>query len=129
MSTMPKENMSHERSYLPRITSGAMCEKVPTDVVIFSRVSRDLASCRARHSRERQRKRVTAARVEGAMASKFRNTGQTCVCVNRFLVQDSIHDAFVEKLKTAIEAMTVGDGLEEGVSQAALINRPCPRLR
>jgi succinate-semialdehyde dehydrogenase/glutarate-semialdehyde dehydrogenase len=61
--------------------------------------------------------------VEGAMASKFRNTGQTCVCVNRFLVQDSIHDAFVEKLKTAIEAMKVGDGLEEGVSQAALINR------
>ena len=61
--------------------------------------------------------------VEGAMASKFRNTGQTCVCVNRFLVQDSIHDAFVEKLKTAIEAMKVGDGMEEGVSQAALINR------
>ena len=61
--------------------------------------------------------------VEGAMASKFRNTGQTCVCVNRFLVQDSIHDAFVEKLKTAIEAMKVGDGLEDGVSQAALINR------
>ncbi|MFT6341557.1 MAG: succinate-semialdehyde dehydrogenase/glutarate-semialdehyde dehydrogenase [Alcanivorax sp.] len=61
--------------------------------------------------------------VEGAMASKFRNTGQTCVCVNRFLVQDSIHDAFVEKLKNAIEAMKVGDGLEDGVSQAALINR------
>ncbi|WP_414432345.1 NAD-dependent succinate-semialdehyde dehydrogenase [Alcanivorax sp. IL2] len=61
--------------------------------------------------------------VEGAMASKFRNTGQTCVCVNRFLVQDSIHDAFVEKLKTAIEAIKVGDGLEDGVSQAALINR------
>ncbi len=61
--------------------------------------------------------------VEGAMASKFRNTGQTCVCVNRFLVQDSIHDAFVEKLKTAIEAMKIGDGLEDGVTQAALINR------
>lgn len=61
--------------------------------------------------------------VEGAMASKFRNTGQTCVCVNRFLVQDSIHDAFVAKLKTAIEAMKVGDGLEDGVTQAALINR------
>lgn len=61
--------------------------------------------------------------VEGAMASKFRNTGQTCVCVNRFLVQDSVHDAFVEKLKAAIEAMKVGDGLEEGVTQAALINR------
>lgn len=61
--------------------------------------------------------------VEGAMASKFRNTGQTCVCVNRFLVQDSVHDAFVEKLKNAIEAMKIGDGLEEGVTQAALINR------
>ncbi len=61
--------------------------------------------------------------VEGAMASKFRNTGQTCVCVNRFLVQDSVHDAFVEKLKVAIEAMKIGDGLEEGVTQAALINR------
>ncbi len=61
--------------------------------------------------------------VEGAMASKFRNTGQTCVCVNRFLVQDSIHDAFVEKLKDAIESMKVGDGMEDGVTQAALINR------
>ena len=61
--------------------------------------------------------------VEGAMASKFRNTGQTCVCVNRFLVQDSVHAAFVEKLKVAIEAMKIGDGLEEGVTQAALINR------
>ena len=61
--------------------------------------------------------------VEGAMASEIRWTGQTCVCVNRFLVQDSIHDAVVEKLKTAIEAMKVGDGLEDGVSQAALINR------
>ncbi len=61
--------------------------------------------------------------VAGAMASKFRNTGQTCVCVNRFLVQDSVHDAFVEKLKQAIEDLRVGDGLEEGVNQAALINR------
>ena len=61
--------------------------------------------------------------VEGAMASKFRNTGQTCVCVNRFLVQESIHDAFVAKLKKAIEELKVGDGLEEGVNQAPLINR------
>ena len=61
--------------------------------------------------------------VEGAMASKFRNTGQTCVCVNRFLVQDSVHDAFVEKLKVAIEALKVGNGLDDGVNQAALINR------
>lgn len=61
--------------------------------------------------------------VDGAIASKFRNTGQTCVCVNRFLVQESVHDAFVAKLKTAIEALKVGDGLEDGVEQAALINR------
>lgn len=60
--------------------------------------------------------------VEGAIASKFRNTGQTCVCVNRFLVQDGVHDAFVEKLKTAIENLKVGDGFEDGVTQAALIN-------
>ena len=61
--------------------------------------------------------------VEGAMASKFRNTGQTCVCVNRFLVQDSVHDAFVDKLKVAFEAMNVGNGMDDGVTQAALINR------
>ena len=61
--------------------------------------------------------------VEGAMASTFRNTGQTCVCVNRFLVQDSVHDAFVDKLKVAIEAMNVGNGMDDGVTQAALINR------
>ncbi|MEX2523826.1 MAG: NAD-dependent succinate-semialdehyde dehydrogenase [Gammaproteobacteria bacterium] len=60
--------------------------------------------------------------VAGAMASKFRNTGQTCVCVNRFLVQDSVHDAFVEKLRTAMADLKVGDGFEEGINQAALIN-------
>ena len=60
--------------------------------------------------------------VEGAMASKFRNTGQTCVCVNRFLVQDSVHDAFVEKLSQAMSELHLGDGLEEGVDQSALIN-------
>lgn len=61
--------------------------------------------------------------VEGAMASKFRNTGQTCVCVNRFLVQDGIHDAFVEKLKGAMAGLKTGNGLEEGINQSALINR------
>jgi len=60
--------------------------------------------------------------VEGAMASKFRNTGQTCVCANRFLVQDSVHDAFVEKLSQAMAKLNVGDGFEEGVNQAPLIN-------
>lgn len=61
--------------------------------------------------------------VEGAMASKFRNTGQTCVCANRILVQDSVHDAFVEKLTEAMKKLKVGDGFEEGVNQSALINR------
>ena len=61
--------------------------------------------------------------VEGAMASKFRNTGQTCVCVNRFLVQESVHDEFVEKMKKAIEKLKVGDGFEEGVDQGPLINK------
>jgi succinate-semialdehyde dehydrogenase/glutarate-semialdehyde dehydrogenase len=60
--------------------------------------------------------------VEGAMVSKFRNTGQTCVCVNRFIVQDGVHDAFVEKLKAAMATLRSGDGFEEGVNQAALIN-------
>jgi len=60
--------------------------------------------------------------VEGAMASKFRNTGQTCVCANRFLVQRSVHDAFVEKLIEAMKKLKVGDGFEEGVNQSALIN-------
>ena len=60
--------------------------------------------------------------VEGAIASKFRNTGQTCVCVNRFLVQEKVHDTFVKKFKPAIENLKVGDGLEAGVDQSALIN-------
>jgi len=60
--------------------------------------------------------------VEGAMVSKFRNTGQTCVCVNRFLVQESVHDAFAAKLKRAIDNLRVGDGFEAGVDQSALIN-------
>jgi len=60
--------------------------------------------------------------VEGAMASKFRNTGQTCVCVNRFIVQDSVHDAFVSKLVAAMDALKAGDGFEDGVNQSALIN-------
>jgi succinate-semialdehyde dehydrogenase/glutarate-semialdehyde dehydrogenase len=62
------------------------------------------------------------AAVVGAMASKYRNTGQTCVCVNRFLVQDGIYDEFVTKLTTAVEAMRVGNGAEEGIEQGPLIN-------
>lgn len=60
--------------------------------------------------------------VEGAIASKFRNTGQTCVCANRLLVQDSVHDAFVAKLREAVEGLRVGNGLEENVALSALID-------
>src|SRR4051812_46021527 len=61
--------------------------------------------------------------VKGAMASKFRNTGQTCVCANRILVQDGVYDAFAAKLKAAVEALKVGDGMEPGVTQGPLINK------
>src|ERR1700761_6130055 len=63
-----------------------------------------------------------AAAVVGAMGSKFRNTGQTCVCANRILVQDGVYEAFSVKLKTAVEAMKVGNGMEPGVAQGPLIN-------
>jgi succinate-semialdehyde dehydrogenase/glutarate-semialdehyde dehydrogenase len=63
------------------------------------------------------------AAVAGAIASKYRNTGQTCVCVNRFLVQDGIYDEFTEKLVAAVEAMKIGDGAEEDVAQGPLINQ------
>jgi succinate-semialdehyde dehydrogenase/glutarate-semialdehyde dehydrogenase len=56
------------------------------------------------------------------MASKYRNTGQTCVCANRILVQDGVYDAFATKLKTAVEGLKVGDGMEPGVTQGPLIN-------
>ena len=62
------------------------------------------------------------AAVVGAMGSKFRNTGQTCVCANRILVQDGVYEAFSAKLKTAVEAMKVGNGMEPGVGQGPLIN-------
>ncbi|HKC28299.1 MAG TPA: NAD-dependent succinate-semialdehyde dehydrogenase [Jatrophihabitans sp.] len=59
--------------------------------------------------------------VAGAMASKFRNAGQTCVCANRVLVQAGIHDAFVERFQAAIDALTVGNGFEGGSEQGPLI--------
>ena len=62
------------------------------------------------------------AAVVGAIASKFRNAGQTCVCANRFLVQDGVYEAFTEKLKTAVAALKVGNGMEEGVTQGPMIN-------
>ncbi|UYG00277.1 NAD-dependent succinate-semialdehyde dehydrogenase [Halomonas sp. GD1P12] len=63
------------------------------------------------------------AAVDGAIASKFRNAGQTCVCTNRFLVQDGVYDAFVEKLAARVQALKVGDGLEEGSIIGPLINQ------
>lgn len=59
--------------------------------------------------------------VAGAVASKFRNSGQTCVCTNRFIVQAGIYDAFAEKFTAAVAAMKVGNGLEAGVVQGPLI--------
>jgi succinate-semialdehyde dehydrogenase/glutarate-semialdehyde dehydrogenase len=63
------------------------------------------------------------AAVQGAMASKFRNTGQTCVCVNRFYVQDGIYDAFTSALTQAVRKMRVGNALLGDVEQGPLINR------
>jgi succinate-semialdehyde dehydrogenase/glutarate-semialdehyde dehydrogenase len=63
------------------------------------------------------------AAVAGAMACKYRNTGQTCVCANRFLVQDSVYDEFVARLKVAVSKLKVGNGLDESVTQGPLINR------
>jgi succinate-semialdehyde dehydrogenase/glutarate-semialdehyde dehydrogenase len=60
--------------------------------------------------------------VKGAILSKFRNMGQTCVCANRFLVQDSVYDAFAERLKKAVAALKVGDGAAPGIEQGPLIN-------
>jgi len=60
--------------------------------------------------------------ITGVMASKYRNTGQTCVCTNRILVQEGIYDNFIEKLCEAVKSLNVGNGLEDGVSQGPLIN-------
>lgn len=62
------------------------------------------------------------AAVEGAMVSKYRNSGQTCVCANRIFVQDSIYDAFAEKLAARVEKLMVGNGFIPGVQQGPLID-------
>jgi len=62
------------------------------------------------------------AAVEGAIASKYRNTGQTCVCANRLLVQEGVYDEFAQKLAERVGAMKVGDGFEEGVTIGPLID-------
>ena len=60
--------------------------------------------------------------VEGAMISKFRNNGQTCVCANRIYVQAGVYDAFAEKLAAAVKKLNVGDGLKAGTTTGPLIN-------
>jgi succinate-semialdehyde dehydrogenase/glutarate-semialdehyde dehydrogenase len=62
------------------------------------------------------------AAVEGAMISKFRNNGQTCVCTNRFYVQDGVYDAFVSKLTERVKGMKVGYGMDAGVTVGPLID-------
>ena len=59
--------------------------------------------------------------VEGAMASKYRNAGQTCVCANRIYVQDGVYDQFVQKFAEKVKAVKVGNGFEDGVAQGPLI--------
>ncbi|MBB5368183.1 MULTISPECIES: NADP-dependent succinate-semialdehyde dehydrogenase [unclassified Janthinobacterium] len=67
------------------------------------------------------------AAVEGAIASKYRNAGQTCVCANRLYVQDGVYDAFAEKLVAAVEKLKVGNGVDEGVTQGPLIEEKAVR--
>jgi len=62
------------------------------------------------------------AAVEGALASKYRNTGQTCICTNRFLVHDKVYESFVEKLGRKVEELKVGSGFVDGVAQGPLID-------
>jgi succinate-semialdehyde dehydrogenase/glutarate-semialdehyde dehydrogenase len=63
-----------------------------------------------------------AAAVDGAIASKYRNTGQTCVCANRFLVQEGVYEEFTARLAQAVSALKVGDGFSPGVAQGPLID-------
>lgn len=62
------------------------------------------------------------AAVAGALASKYRNAGQTCVCANRLMAQDGIHDEFVARLAEAVSRLRVGNGLEEGITQGPLVS-------
>lgn len=65
--------------------------------------------------------------VAGSIAAKYRNSGQTCVCTNRFFVQEGVYDEYVEKLVRATEALKVGPGLEEGTQQGPLIDEDAVR--
>jgi succinate-semialdehyde dehydrogenase/glutarate-semialdehyde dehydrogenase len=67
------------------------------------------------------------AAVAGAMASKYRNAGQTCVCSNRILVQEGVYDAFAEKLASAVVELKLGNGVDKGVTMGPLINAAAAR--
>jgi len=62
------------------------------------------------------------AAVEGAVVSKFRNAGQTCVCTNRLYVHDAVYDAFVDKLEAAVSRLKTGDGFEKGITIGPMID-------
>lgn len=62
------------------------------------------------------------AAVEGALVSKYRNAGQTCVCANRLYIHDSVYDAFTDKLKAAVAKLKVGNGLSDGITTGPLID-------
>jgi succinate-semialdehyde dehydrogenase/glutarate-semialdehyde dehydrogenase len=62
------------------------------------------------------------AAVEGALTSKYRNAGQTCVCANRLYIHDSVYDAFADKLQTAVARLRLGNGLDEGITTGPLID-------
>jgi succinate-semialdehyde dehydrogenase/glutarate-semialdehyde dehydrogenase len=64
----------------------------------------------------------TSIKPSRALASKFRNAGQTCVCANRLYVQDGVYDRFAEKLQQAVEKLRIGDGLQDGVTTGPLID-------
>jgi len=67
------------------------------------------------------------AAVAGAVTSKYRNSGQTCVCVNRFYVHERVYEAFAERLCVAVDQLRVGDGADERVTQGPLINEAAVR--
>jgi succinate-semialdehyde dehydrogenase / glutarate-semialdehyde dehydrogenase len=62
------------------------------------------------------------AAVQGAMISKYRNAGQTCVCANRLLIQEGVYDAFATKLAVAVAKLKVGNGVDDGITTGPLIN-------
>ena len=76
-----------------------------------------------RPSQEDSRGQDIDAAVEGAIGSKFRNNGQTCVCANRIYVQAAVYDEFAARLVDAIRTMKVGDGFEDGVTFGPLIEQ------